>query len=1100
MQEQQKLLRLCVLTILLMALPMLAQAQEECQPIAEILSAQGEIRINGTLIDNAAASRDRLRVCAGDIISSGELSRASLAILTTDAVLRIDQNTEFRINTQRDTDRSLLELIKGAINFLSPSPVDVGVTTAAVNAAVEGTEFHVRVEGDRATVTVLEGQVRLTDSGGGNELSLQRDQAASARVGEPPSIDPSVNASNVGNAVQWAHFYPPIINLDESAPGLTETDAEYHVRRAALFLSRGAVEEAEAALAAASAIDEDNEDIWGLELMIELSQFDRTPAKAASLNRLLEDGESRELNSSAALIALSYGQQWRFDLDGALESLINADEIDADNPLVIARLAELWLAMGDVDRALSEALRAENISSTAHAKTVLGYVHLANIDVDAAASSFQEAIEKRPDDPLPHLGLGLAMIRRGDLEGGADEIRAAYGLDQANALVRSYLGKAFFEQKKDPLDGGLYAEAKALDPNDPTPWFYNAIRLQTLNRPAEALQDVRGSIDRNDNRAVYRSRLLLDEDLAARSAALARIFDDLGFEQKALVEGWKSVNTDPSEHSGHRFLSDTYASLPRHEIARVSELLQSQLLQPINQTPIQPQLAETNLVILSGAGPSDVGFNEFNPLFTGDGLRLQFNGVGGQNGTLGNDLVISGIHGRFSYSLGQFYYETDGVRENNDQQRVIYNAFFQAALTHRTSIQAEIRSTNADTGDLNLRFDPDFFSPERRIEDDFDTARLGLRHSFSPNSKLLVSAQYGEEQNTLMEAFDIPGIVSGNLELMTDSDSWIVELQHHYQRGRMTLISGAGSYSRESETVTTQIVDFPFPITDVTVTGEDAEQANVYAYALFDLSDKLILSTGISADFLQTDLFDRDQVNPKLGVTWSPTASTSIRLAAFRALTRGLVADQTIEPTQVAGFNQFFNDFEGDEGWRYGFAIDQDFTNKLFGGLEYSRRDLQSILVGLSDPPIVSRFDRDEEFARAYIYWTPLRYLALTTEYQYEHIDPDFSGEDAIIELTTQRLPVGMAAFWDNGWSIGAKATYIDQEGTFEAGLVTVDGRDSFWVVDATVSYRLPKRWGILSVVARNLFDEEFRFQDTDPRSPQIQSERLLQARISLSF
>ena len=68
------------------------------------------------------------------------------------------------------------------------------------------------------------------------------------------------------------------------------------------------------------------------------------------------------------------------------------------------------------------------------------------------------------------------------------------------------------------------------------------------------------------------------------------------------MEGWKSVNTDRSNFSAHRFLADSYAVLPRHEIARVSELLQSQLLQPINITPVQPPLAEGNLQILSGAG------------------------------------------------------------------------------------------------------------------------------------------------------------------------------------------------------------------------------------------------------------------------------------------------------------------------------------------------------------------------------------------------------------------------------------------------------------------------------------------------------------------
>src|SRR5881398_4040605 len=143
------------------------------------------------------------------------------------------------------------------------------------------------------------------------------------------------------------------------------------------------------------------------------------------------------------------------------------------------------------------------------------------------------------------------------------------------------------------------------------------------------------AIELNDNRAVYRSRLQLDSDLAARSASLARIYTDLGFQQLGLVEGWKSVNTDPSNYSAHRFLADSYAALPRHEIARVSELLQSQLLQPLNMTPIQPRLAESNLPLISAGGPGGLSFNEFNPMFNRNGVAFQISGIGGENGTWG---------------------------------------------------------------------------------------------------------------------------------------------------------------------------------------------------------------------------------------------------------------------------------------------------------------------------------------------------------------------------------------------------------------------------------------------------------------------------------
>ncbi len=55
----------------------------------------------------------------------------------------------------------------------------------------------------------------------------------------------------------------------------------------------------------------------------------------------------------------------------------------------------------------------------------------------------------------------------------------------------------------------------------------------------------------------------------------------------------------PDNSSAHRFLSDAYMGVPRRELARVSELLQAQMLQDININPVQPSLAETNLSLLT---------------------------------------------------------------------------------------------------------------------------------------------------------------------------------------------------------------------------------------------------------------------------------------------------------------------------------------------------------------------------------------------------------------------------------------------------------------------------------------------------------------------
>jgi hypothetical protein len=81
-----------------------------------------------------------------------------------------------------------------------------------------------------------------------------------------------------------------------------------------------------------------------------------------------------------------------------------------------------------------------------------------------------------------------------------------------------------------------------------------------------------------------------------------RIYNEVGFTQLGLKEGWQSVSRDPGNASAHRLLADTYATMPQREMARVSELLQAQLLQPLNSRPVSPQMAETRL-LMPNPGP-----------------------------------------------------------------------------------------------------------------------------------------------------------------------------------------------------------------------------------------------------------------------------------------------------------------------------------------------------------------------------------------------------------------------------------------------------------------------------------------------------------------
>ena len=105
------------------------------------------------------------------------------------------------------------------------------------------------------------------------------------------------------------------------------------------------------------------------------------------------------------------------------------------------------------------------------------------------------------------------------------------------------------------------------------------------------------------------------------------------------------------------------------------------------------------------------------------------------------------------------------------------------------------------------------------------------------------------------------------------------------------------------------------------------DHVNMYAYANVKPASNVTVTAGGSFDHLSGDLpgDGDDQFNPKVGITWNPVPSTTVRGAALRTLKRTLVTDQTLEPTQVGGFNQFFDDADLTRAWRYGGGIDQKF-------------------------------------------------------------------------------------------------------------------------------------------------------------------------------
>ena len=751
--------------------------------------------------------------------------------------------------------------------------------------------------------------------------------------------------------------------------------------RDAILLSVGRMDEAREAIERTLSRSPDHSGALTLRSVIGVMLNDR-------VNALQDARRAVELDprSAAARIALSYALQADLQLEAAHATLEEAVAMHPDDPLVRARLAEILLILGyraDAERTAREAV--ELAPEMGEAQTILGLAALVRQRPGEAQKILERAIRLDSADPLPRLGLGLALIRQGNLEAGRSELEMATGLDPGNATVRSYLGRAYDDERRDDRAAGQYGVAKELDPLDPTPFFYDGLRKRAANRPVDALADIERSIALNDNRAPFRSEPALDEDLATRGAALGRVYNDLGFDRLGLPQAAAALGADPASAAASRFLSDIYAPLERHEIARSSALLRSQLLQPLTIDPVQPSLTATDLHILPGAFPSEAGFNEYGPLFERDRIRLDATGVAGNLETLADEVMLSGIVGRAAFSAGQFHYQSDGYRENNDVEHNIYTLFGQAALTDTLSVQAEIRSRRTEQGDLTQNFDPDNFSRTGRTDIDQDTARLGLRYSPTPRVDLLASVIASERDASQLQANEFFNFTDDIEQRGIDA-----QVQGIYRGDMFNVTAGGGAYRIRQKNVATfedLLSGVSFPITE----NFTNRQSNAYGYVNLTPWSDVIFTVGLSADHFDNGVFDFDKLNPKFGVQWDVTDRLKLRAAAFRTFKRLLIVDQTLEPTQIAGFNQFTDEFNQTSSWVKGVGLDAVLARgsygSVYGGVEYTRRDLDVPQVVSREPPVSESRDRTEDEARAYLYWAVASDWAFSAEFEWDEFD-----------------------------------------------------------------------------------------------------------------
>jgi tetratricopeptide (TPR) repeat protein/outer membrane receptor protein involved in Fe transport len=694
----------------------------------------------------AAASADQ-SLAVGDRIRTRQRSRATLR-LTDLYTMRLEQFTTVEIAPGLfEQGKPRLNVGAGAAFIFSREKSgEIDIKTPAANGAMRGTQLFVQVAADGSSrFQVLEGQVELANGQG--KLLLEAGEAGEAAPGRAPQRTAVIEANNL---LQWALYYPAVLDPDEL--GMTAGEKKAAARSLAAYRSGdllGALE----ALAARPPQGRGGR-LYHAAVLLGVGRLDEAerslkgvaandPGRRA-ITRMTDAVKFRErgawadesLATAGEAMAESYYRQSRSDLKGAREAARIATERRPQNGYAWTRLAELEFSFGrtrESRAALARGLEFTPRNARAHA--LQGFILSADNQIEAARESFEQAVRLDGSFGNGWLGLGLTKTRRGDLAGGRADLQTAATVEPTISMFHSYLGKALSMENK-PLEARKDLDfARKLDPNDPTPLLYSALELQQLNRINEAIGDMGQSILLNDNRRVFRSQLLLDQDRAVRSANLAKIYQNAGMQDVAVREATRAVESDYTNPSAHLFLANSFDALRdpnriqlRYETPWFNELLLANLLAPVGGGPLSQFVSQ----------------QEYSKMLESDGIGASFLTELRSDGESRTAASVFGNHGNVSYGIDAFYREGSGDRFNSESELEELYGQFKWQPTPDDIFYFLGKWQNANSGDLSETYDNKPLNPGLDFGEDQQPGLLlaGWNHRWAPGSHTLFLGGY----------------------------------------------------------------------------------------------------------------------------------------------------------------------------------------------------------------------------------------------------------------------------------------------------------------------------------------------------------------------
>jgi Flp pilus assembly protein TadD len=928
-----------------------AHAQVSDPPAGILKVTAGRVEVLAPNAQDWIGTREEVKLRPGFRIRTGTNSHASIQ-WSDNSVVSLKERSEVEVTTPPAGADSGLQLIRGLLSFFHrEKPGRIRVITRGAAAGIHGTEFVMAFDPqtERTTVWVIDGVVDLTNSLG--YVRLSNDQQGIADVGQQPR---EVTAGFiVNNLLQWCFYYPAVLDLRELP---LSADEENTLAASLSAYRQGDLLAALANYPAGRQPQSESERIYHAALLLSVGNAE---ASETELNALAADKTARttqladalrhliaavkretrtapagfQQNLASELLAASYYEQSRALGDETLKRALSLARAAATNSpefgFAWTRVAELEFSFGRTAAAL-EALN-KSLALTprnAQALALKGFLLAAQNNSREALDWFDRALAVDSTLGNAWLGRGLVKIRRGHLAEGQADLLIAAAVEPRRAALRSYLGKAYAESN-DPKHALHELDlTKSIDPNDPTAWLYSALVKAENNRINEAIRDLEHSQKLNENRSVYRSSLLLDQDRAVRSANLARVYSDAGLDEWSVREASRGLASDYGSYSSHLFLANSYNELRdpnrinlRYEAPAEVEYLMANLLAPVGAGVLSPAVSQQEYSrLLERNRPGFISATEYLSRNAWSESAAHF-----------------GTVGRLGYSLESFYRADHGQRPNNDFEEKAISVRVKQEITPDDVIYVQTSGFETHGGDVAQYFDSANARRDFRFREEQRPALIGgYRHTWSPGVQTL--ALVGRLQNEF-DVYDPSQIVfvtaSGTSGFSDKADIRMQEryeselelnsgeLQQIFQSGDHTTVFGArfqagDIHAREFQLNPSFFRPFFRKLPVVGETSTSFERLSGYAYHWWQLSEWLQINGGISYDALSyPDNFraaplsreqrESDGLFPKIGAIFTPISNSVMRLAHTRSIA-GASIDQSfqLEPTQVAGFNQSF--------------------------------------------------------------------------------------------------------------------------------------------------------------------------------------------------